>query len=106
MPDKSDPNYDKIIASIERQGKNHPIQGANADATKYSLVFLFDRLKKEGVDGAITHTVHDEIVCEVREDQANDWAKIQQEEMERGARVFMKHCPPKAQAVVGDVWEH
>lgn len=106
MPDRSDPNFDQIIGSIERQGKNHPIQGANADATKYSLVFLHERLKKEGIDGGITHTVHDEIVCEIREDQAEQWAKIQQEEMERGARLFMKRCPPKAEAVVSHQWEH
>ncbi len=106
MPDQSDPNYDKVIGGIERQGKNHPIQGANADATKYSLVFLFDKLQKLGIDGGMTHTVHDEIVCEIRTDQANDWAKVQQEEMERGARIFMKHCPPKAEAIVSDTWEH
>ena len=105
-PDPSDPNYERLLGSIERQGKNHPIQGANADATKYSLVFLHERLKKEKVDGGITHTIHDEIVCEVREDQAKDWAKIQQEEMERGANVFMRKCPPKAEAVVSNVWEH
>ncbi|MBI4091420.1 hypothetical protein HY419_01555, partial [candidate division WWE3 bacterium] len=106
MPDPSDPNYDKQVASIERQGKNHPIQGANADATKYSLVFLFDKLQKTGIDGAITHTVHDEIVCEIREDQAEEWAKIQQAEMERGATVFMKKCKPKAEAVISNNWEH
>lgn len=46
MPLSSDPDYKKIIGGIERQAKNHPIQGTNADAIKYALVFLQDRLKK------------------------------------------------------------
>lgn len=105
-PDKTDPDYNKKVASIQRQAKNHPIQGTNADATKYALVFLAERLKKEGVDGKITHTVHDEIVCEVREDQAEDWAKIQSEEMVRAGELFIKKVPVESQAFVGDVWEH
>ncbi len=106
MPDKSDPNYDKMIAGIERQGKNHPIQGANADATKYALIFLNEKFKELKIDGAITHTVHDEIVAEVRADQADEWAKVQQEQMERAASLFMKNCPAKAEAVVSHQWEH
>jgi DNA polymerase-1 len=38
LPDKSDPFYDRLIANIERQGKNTPIQGTSADMTKYALV--------------------------------------------------------------------
>ncbi|MEK7595540.1 MAG: DNA polymerase [Patescibacteria group bacterium] len=106
MPDKSDPNYDRLIGGIERQGKNHPIQGANADATKYALVFLLEKFKELKVDGGIILTVHDEIVCEIREDQAEDWAKVQQEQMEKAAGLFMKKCKPKAEAIVSSNWEH
>ncbi|MFZ5424870.1 MAG: DNA polymerase [Patescibacteria group bacterium] len=105
-PDKSDPDYRKKIGNIGRQAKNHPIQGTNADAVKYALVFLHDRLKKEKVDGAITHTVHDEVVCEVREDQAEDWSVIQQEEMVRAGELFIKNVPVISDPFIGKVWEH
>jgi len=106
LPEPSDPDYRRLIGKIQREAKNHPIQGTNADAIKFALVFLQDRLKKDGVDGAITHTVHDEIVCEVREDQAEDWAKVQSEEMVRAAELFIKKVPITSDPFVGDVWEH
>ncbi len=106
VPDKTDPDYKKKIAQIGREAKNHPIQGTNADVTKYALVFLHERLKKEGVDGFVTHTVHDEVVCEVRADQAEDWAQIQQYEMVRAGELILKKVPVKSDPFVGDVWEH
>uniref|UniRef100_A0A7C4XTJ4 DNA-directed DNA polymerase n=1 Tax=candidate division WWE3 bacterium TaxID=2053526 RepID=A0A7C4XTJ4_UNCKA len=45
QPDKTDPEYNKRIGQIEREAKNHPIQGTNADAIKYALVYISDRLK-------------------------------------------------------------
>ena len=105
-PDKTDPDYNRKLSAIQRQAKNHPIQGTNADATKYALVFLAERIKKEGADVKITHTVHDEIVCEVRNDQAEDWAKVQTGEMIRAGELFIKKVPVESQAFVGDVWEH
>lgn len=105
-PSPTDPDYKRQIASIQRQAKNHPIQGTNADAIKFAFVFLQNRLEKEGVDGGITHTVHDEIVCEIREDQAEDWAKIQSEEMVRAAKLFITKVPVCADTSVGDIWEH
>lgn len=105
-PDKTDPDYKRKISSIQRQAKNHPIQGTNADAVKIALVFVSDRMKKDGIDGGITHTVHDEIVCEVREDQAEDFAKILSDEMVRAAQLYIKNVPVRSDPFVGDVWEH
>jgi DNA polymerase I len=105
-PDESDPDYKKKIGSIQRQAKNHPIQGTNADAVKYALVFLHDRMKKEGIDGGVTHTVHDEVVCEVPNEVAEKWADIQSEEMIRAAKIFLKNVPVTSDPFVGDVWEH
>lgn len=105
-PDPSDPEFKKLNGQIEREAKNHPIQGTNADAVKFALVYISERLKKEGVDGMITHSVHDEIVTEIREDQAQDWAKIQSDEMVRAAQLFIKSVVVISDPFVGDVWEH
>lgn len=105
-PDPSDPDFKKHNAQIQREAKNHPIQGTNADVIKYALVFIHERLKKEGIQGAITHTVHDEVVTEVRADQAENWAKCQQEEMVRAGELVIKKVPVVSDPVVGDVWEH
>jgi len=105
-PTADDPDYKKKVGSIERQAKNHPIQGTNADAVKYALVFLHDRFKSEGIEGGLTHTVHDEIVSEVRADQAEQWSKIQSDEMVRAAKLFITKVPVVSDPFVGDVWEH
>ena len=105
-PDKSDPDYRRKMANIERQAKNHPIQGTNADAIKFALVYLHERLAKEGVDGKVILTVHDEVVCEVREDQSEAWSKIQEEEMVRAGELFIKKVPVKSDPFVGKMWEH
>lgn len=105
-PEQNDPDYRKKVSGIQRQAKNHPIQGTNADAIKYALVFLYERMKKEGIEGGIILTVHDEVVCEVREDQAEAWAKIQSEEMVRAGELFIKKVPVISEPFVSDVWEH
>jgi DNA polymerase I len=105
-PENNDPDYRQLLSRIEREAKNHPIQGTNADAVKYALVFISDRMKKEGIDGHITHTVHDEIVTEIREDQAEDWAKVQSEEMVKAGKLFIKSVKVVSEPFVGDVWEH
>ncbi|MFC1625155.1 DNA polymerase [Patescibacteria group bacterium] len=105
-PDRNDPDYLKKIGHIERQAKNHPIQGTNADATKYALVFIQEKIKEGGWDAWPILTVHDEVVCEVREDQAEEWSKIQSAAMIRAGELFIKDVPVESVPFVGDVWEH
>lgn len=105
-PEPNDPDYKKRVGQIQREAKNHPIQGTNADVIKYALVFISERMKKEGIDGFITHTVHDEIVTEVRADQAEHWANCQQREMVRAGELVIKKVPVVSEPVVSDVWEH
>jgi DNA polymerase I-like protein with 3'-5' exonuclease and polymerase domains len=51
-------------------------------------------------------TVHDEIVSEVRADQAEEWSEIQSREMCRAAELFIKKIPVISEPFVSDVWEH
>jgi DNA polymerase I len=106
MPDKTDPDYRRKMANIQRQAKNHPIQGTNADSIKYALVFVSERMKKEKIEGNVILTVHDEIACEVRKDQAQDFASVLSEEMIRAGELYLKKVPVKSDSFVGDVWEH
>ncbi len=101
-PDQDDPEYRRKVAEIERQGKNAPIQGANADMTKMALVFLRENLKR--FDARLVNTVHDEIVVEVREDQAEEVCKLVEHEMIRAAKEVLKEVPIVADAKVGDYW--
>ncbi len=105
-PDRTDPDFRRKISSIEREAKNHPIQGTNADAIKYALVFVYDRIQKEKLDASIISTVHDEIVCEVKEDIAEYFAGLLSDEMIKAGKLFIKDVVILSEPFVGDVWEH
>jgi len=105
-PEPGEPGYDRIISSIERKGKNTPIQGTSADMIKYALVFLWRRLRKEKLDAFPIHTVHDEIVVEAAEEDAERVKTVLVEEMKRAGELMLKKVPVVVDAEVSDVWEH
>jgi len=102
VPPPDDPEYRQKIGSIQRQGKNTPIQGANADMTKYALVFIYEALKE--FDARLVNTVHDEIVVEARADQAEEVKKIVEKEMIRAAELIVTNVPILADAILADTW--
>lgn len=75
-------------AHIERQAQNAPIQGTSADITKTALVMLKKRLHE--CDARIILQLHDEILCDVPINKAEEWAKIQIEEMNKAAKLVIK----------------
>ena len=60
---------------------NLPVQGACADASMLALAYADDRLFDAGVDGGPVAWLHDEIVLEVRDDQAELAAAILKQAM-------------------------
>ena len=103
VPNRDDPEYRSKIGSIERQGKNTPIQGSNADMTKIALVYL--RTALQGFDARVVNTVHDEIVVEVRADQAEAVKEIVEHEMVRAGEQILQKVPIVADAAIGDYWK-
>jgi DNA polymerase I-like protein with 3'-5' exonuclease and polymerase domains len=107
LPDESlkkfnEDEWRKQIAAIERQGKNSPIQGANADMTKLALINL--RAALRGWDARTVNTVHDEIVVEAREDQAEEVKQIVEREMVAAGEAILHEVPIVADAAVADYW--
>ena len=71
----------------ERVAMNSPIQGSAADIIKIAMINVSDRLNKSGVDAKLILQVHDELIIEAREDQAELVAGILKEEMENAANL-------------------
>jgi len=105
LPDRAHPDYEKLISSIERQGKNTPIQGTSADITKYALAYIYREFTQRGLDAYLIHTVHDEIVAEAREDIANEAAAIIEEQMVAAGEKLLTKVPVKVDVYVSDCWE-
>jgi hypothetical protein len=107
LPDESlkrssEDDWRKQIAAIERQGKNSPIQGSNADMIKLALINL--RAALSGWDARTVNTVHDEIVVEAREDQAEEVKHLVEEAMLDAGKAILKEVPIVADAAVADYW--
>ena len=74
----------------ERVAMNAPIQGTAADIIKIAMIRVVHRLEKEGLRARLILQVHDELIVEAREDDAQRAAKILSEEMEHAAQLRVK----------------
>ncbi len=66
----------------KRVAMNAPIQGSAADIMKLAMINVYRRLKKEKLDAKIVMQVHDELVVEVKDSEAQKCKEILREEME------------------------
>ena len=85
----------------ERVALNMPIQGAAADIIKLAMVKVFDRLRKEKLRARLIMQVHDELIVECPEDEADTVKHLLTEEMEGAWRLAV---PLTAEAHSGKNW--
>lgn len=97
-----DANDRAQVGATQRLGKNAPIQGSSADIIKRALALLYEALKP--LDAKIVNCVHDEIVVEVAEGQADECAAILDREMVAAAREFISSVPVTVDISIGDAW--
>jgi DNA polymerase I-like protein with 3'-5' exonuclease and polymerase domains/intein/homing endonuclease len=104
VPSWEHPDRKKIVSSIQRQGKNAGIQGANADTIKKAMVVLVDRLEKGGYDAKLLLTVHDEIVVEASNEQRYEVAKVVSKSIVDGFGEYFSLIPMESDTLVGPCW--
>jgi DNA polymerase I-like protein with 3'-5' exonuclease and polymerase domains len=94
------------IASIERWGKNSPIQGSGADQTKYALILIKRKIEEMGWGDRvkIVFQLHDAILTQFRENLIPEWPKIQAALMEEAACSNIPGGLIKADMAVTDHW--
>ena len=81
LPELNSNNHN-IRASGERMARNTPIQGTAADVIKLAMVRVWRRLRNEKMESRLILTVHDELIVEAPEAEAEKAAQILREEME------------------------
>jgi DNA polymerase I-like protein with 3'-5' exonuclease and polymerase domains len=97
-----DANDRSQVAAIQRMGKNAPIQGSSADITKRAMALLYDALKP--FDAQIVNCIHDEIVVEVLEEEAEGCRLIIEREMTAAAREFIRSVPVTVDSTIAGAW--
>ena len=90
-----------VRSSGERMARNMPIQGTAADIMKLAMVNVHRRLKAEGLSARIILQVHDELIVECPEEEANIVRDILCHEMERAVSLSV---PLTVDAHIGKNW--
>ena len=85
----------------ERVARNMPIQGTAADIIKIAMIRVYRRLKAENLRSRLILQVHDELIVEAPEDEAQKAADIVREEMENAVSLSV---PLTADAHIGKTW--
>ena len=104
IPKKDDEDYNKRMGSIRRESGNHFIQGSAAEVTKQALIYLVENIQKYKLDAKIVLVVHDEIVVECKEEQAEECKKILEQSMLDGFYFFFKKVPMIVDGYISDYW--
>ena len=100
LPELSSSNFNTRSFG-ERVTLNMPIQGTAADIIKLAMIKVDSRLRAEGLEARLVLQVHDELIVECPEGEAERVKALLQEEMEGVAALSV---PLIADAKVGKTW--
>lgn len=100
IPELKSSNFN-IRQGAERIALNTPIQGTAADLIKLAMIRVRDALRREAPEAALILQVHDELIVECPEAQAEQVASLVSREMEQVAALAV---PLIADARWGKSW--
>lgn len=100
LPELQSSNYN-LRSFGERVALNMPIQGTAADIIKKAMIRVRDQMKEEKMEARLVLQVHDELIVECPEEEAEKVMRIVKEEMEKAQRLSVSL---KADASVGKSW--
>ncbi len=100
LPELASSNH-MLKAFGERVARNMPIQGTAADIIKIAMIKTDERLEKENMKSRLILQVHDELIVEAPEEEAEKALKIVTEEMENACKMKVKLL---ADGKIGKTW--
>lgn len=90
--------------SIERGAQNYPIQGTGGTMTKCAAILFEEALIKNNLNAFIVNLVHDEIVAECPENEAERVKNLLVESMIKAGKIFCPSVPMKVDPIISDYW--
>ena len=100
LPELNSSNFN-MRSFGERVALNMPIQGTAADIIKLAMVNVYKRMKAEKLESKLILQVHDELICECPDAEAQQVMAILEEEMEKAVSLAV---PLTAEAKCGHSW--
>ena len=100
LPELKSSNFN-LRSFGERVALNMPIQGTAADLIKKAMLRVDGRLRREGLEARLVLQIHDELIVECPEGEAEQVQRLLAEEMEHVAELAV---PLTAEAHAGKSW--
>ena len=100
LPELKSSNFN-LRSFGERVALNMPIQGTAADIMKLAMIRVRDRIARQGLKAELILQVHDELIVECPEGEAEQVKELLETEMERAAELTV---PLIAEAHAGRSW--
>ena len=100
LPELKSSNFN-VRSFGERVALNMPVQGAAADIIKLAMVNVYSRLKEEKLQARLILQVHDELIVECPENEAEHVQALLEREMENAVKLSV---PLIAEAHIGHSW--
>ena len=100
IPELKDGKY-MVREAAKRMAMNSPIQGTAADIIKIAMLRVDRALKDAGLEAKLVLQVHDELIVECPEAEAETVAALVTREMEAAAKLAV---PLTAEAKIGRSW--
>lgn len=95
--------YERTIASIMREGFNHPIQGGSADMLKRALINMYNDNPFNNKFRMLM-VIHDEVVVETDEDIAEEAKKFIIKTMNNAGNAMMNNIEAKTDSHIENYW--
>jgi len=80
------------------------VHNSNADTIKQAMIYLTDRLEESDYDARLILTVHDEVVVEVKTEQAQEVKSIVEQSLIDGFGRYFSVIPMETEGLIGDCW--
>ncbi len=97
-----------ILVESEHSILNYCLQGEEAIIMQVALLFLYKACNEKGWthgdEYGFVANVHDEFQSEVREDIAEEFAKISAEAITKAGEYFDRRCPQRGESHIGNTW--
>jgi DNA polymerase-1 len=100
LPDLNAKNF-QVRMEAERQAMNTPVQGSAADLIKKAMIDLHHELRRRRMGSRLILQIHDELLLEVPEDEAEKASALVKEIMEGALELDV---PLVADARLGSSW--
>lgn len=100
LPELASSNH-MLRAFGERVARNMPIQGTAADIIKIAMVKVDARLRAENMESHLILQVHDELIVEAPDDEAQKALEIVTQEMENACKMKVLL---RADGKIGNTW--